>query len=344
VAAEIQRELAAEQAGMHRELEEVQREIQLAQFSARAGEDEVPEPPDAPDLPEPPGMPEQVEVYMSGIGGGGSSAPPLVIATDKKEAAEVSQTQEDLAIMSRILSKAAGHAGDRDDMRAMGIPVVSFGDTRRPQAMYLEGYGAVFTLNVGFPLVAPAAASEKKNTPPANTTWDQTRKELYGGGERGARSSGMNEEMLRRYGLPAGGRPPRQDRPFDKDRVERLKREVIDALKNASNIRTLKGDEQVIVAISSNAGGPRKTRTVAITPDQVVDPATGMPASAHTIDPNTGMLTSGLTINTHATGYMTSDSGNTLVIRVKKSAIDTFAAGKCNAAEFTEKAVKTMTY
>ncbi len=318
---------------VQKQLAQAQQAVQLAQSTGVAGVGgggfgvaEIPEPPEPP---------EDVFGAGGGIGGFGAgmggemggmvgamtglgskaTASPLVIFADKPEGARLGETQEDLNIMSRILFKAIGRTGDdREDPFALGIKISSFTTSRQPRALYLEGYGAVFTAMVPFPLTAPVSQPEKQAEKAANTTWEQTKKELYGGAARN-RSTGMNEEMMRRYGLVLPT-PPKRERPYDPERVERLKRELIDALKNASHLRHLKPDEQIVVAVSSGEGSAKEVRTV-----NIVQKGQG----------------GGATVSTAESGNA-GTPGNTLVIRVKKSDADDFAAGKLDRAGFTEQA------
>ncbi|MCZ7640510.1 MAG: hypothetical protein M5U12_33315 [Verrucomicrobia bacterium] len=183
---------------------------------------------------------------------GPSTSEPLVIPAATTDAVALAEMREDLAIMSRILQKATGRTGDRGDTMALGIVVSSFPALRRPQAMYLADYGAVFLLNVPFPLVAPADTQAAPAEKPTNTAWEEARRELYG--PKRAPMSGWVQKA-------AGAR---REVNFEPERVERLKREVMEALKNAANLRQVKPDEQVVVAITSTAGGggrrPRNPR------------------------------------------------------------------------------------
>lgn len=295
---------------------------------------------EAPEPPEPPEPPENVFGAGGGMGGGmggvgvgmggemggmvgamtgfgaKATASPLVIFADQPADTRLADTQEDLNIMSRILTKAISRAGeDREDPFALGIRISSFTTSHQPRALYLEGYGAVFTAMVSFPLTPPASRPVKQAEKAANSTWEQTKQELYGGAPKN-RSTGMNEEMMRRYGLvlPA---VPKRERPYDPDRVERLKQALLDALKNASNFRHLKPEEQIVVAVSSGDGSAKEVRTVNVV--------------------QKGRSGGGATVTTTESGDATTP-GNTLVIRIKKSDTDDFAAGKLDQAGFAERA------
>jgi hypothetical protein len=217
--------------------------------------------------------------------------------------------------MSRILNKSLERSGERDKQEASGIPVFISGflGTRRPQSLYLEGYGALFLLGVKFPLVPPSAAEEVKIEKPADTTWEKTKRELFGPRNAAPGSWVFN--------------PHQEFKPvkFDAERLETLKRDLLEALKNAANLRHLKPDENIVVAVTGSSAGPvaavkqvskRGLRNSAKTDDKAV---TVVGYAAKTPDDEVR----------HDTA---------LVIRVKKSDADAFAKGKLDFEEFKKKA------
>ncbi len=116
----------------------------------------------------------------------------------------------------------------------MGIDVFAPG-SGQGRSLYLEGYGAVFMLDVGFPLLAPPPRPEQRQEPSrVDSTWAEAERELYG------------------PAIGAGGPPPPAEE-YSEQRVNRLKDTLCEALKHASKIRDLKPDESVTVCV---AGGP----------------------------------------------------------------------------------------
>lgn len=90
----------------------------------------APEPPE----PEPPDLFDPTTgLALVSEAGPGASAAPLVIATGPMAAEALVRTQEDLAIMSRILSKAVSRGGEAADPMALGIMLSSFPGLRRPR-------------------------------------------------------------------------------------------------------------------------------------------------------------------------------------------------------------------
>lgn len=315
-------------AQVQRQLAHAQRALELAQLQTgsrnlRRDAPPVPEPPEAPEAPQPPDDPflgrhlEQALEFVDGVDWlprelqGPSTSEPLVIPAATTDAVALAEMREDLAIMSRILQKATGRTGDRGDTMALGIVVSSFPALRRPQAMYLADYGAVFLLNVPFPLVAPADTQAAPAEKPTNTAWEEARRELYG--PKRAPMSGWVQKA-------AGAR---REVNFEPERVERLKREVMEALKNAANLRQVKPDEQVVVAITSTAGGrgggARETRVLRIEGDR--------PEAGHAV------IETKVADAPEAAGV----GGSTLILRVKKADAEAYAGGHLDREAFARR-------
>ena len=111
-----------------------------------------------------------------------ASGQALIIRTRDLDPESQSQLEEDLHVMSRIVEKAAQPEPGRGP-RAMGIDLV-FGPGESPvRSLYLDGYGALFMVDVNFPLL-PLPSIETnlvENAKPATaSTWEQARQELYG--------------------------------------------------------------------------------------------------------------------------------------------------------------------
>jgi len=157
--------------------------------------------------------------------------------TDPKTQANL---EEDLAVMARILEKAAAQNPDEGRLHhAMGIDVVFGPGPNSPRSIYLEGYGALFMLKVGFPLLPPPSKPDaRKEEPQGSSTWEDVRRELYG------QRSGKRIVA-----------PPTQ--PYSEEQVKTLKDGLLDALKNASNIRELKADDAITLCVFGGATGNR---------------------------------------------------------------------------------------
>ena len=186
---------------------------------------------------------------LNNFGPGGRGDSPLIIRSSDSDAKTLAAEQEDLTIMGRILEKSLAGRGEDERPEAMGIKLITVGVSGGVRSMQIEGYGAIFMLNVNFPLVGPAnKADEGENKEPANSTWDEAKREVYG------QPGGAD-------GNPFGARFSKEE--FDPKRVEKLKDSLLDTLKNASNMRNVKPDESVTVVVRSGAGrmgGPLRVR------------------------------------------------------------------------------------
>lgn len=195
---------------------------------------------------------------VAGIAGFGSefgyaprqrTARALVIPKEANDAKTLSEVEEDLGVMSHILDKAVS-GGDRA-ARAMGISVFSkYSGGATPQNLFIEGHGAIFLLNVNFPLQPPPKVEEEAEAKePVNNEWEEARREITqpGKSQGGGDPFGLFEA---RYGSDVAwnGKMPLAE--YDADKVEDLKKNVIAALKNAANIRRLKSDETVTVVVT----------------------------------------------------------------------------------------------
>ena len=158
---------------------------------------------------------------------------PMIIKTGKTDAKVREQLKEDLLVMCRILEKAAQeHISDHH--KAAGIDLLALGGGNRSvRTMYLEDYGVIFTLNVRIPLLSDAKVEEpevKETT--RNEEWEETRNELFG--------------QKRRIKRVHPGHSP----SYDEEDVQDLKKELLNALKNAANIRNLKPTDWITVAVN----------------------------------------------------------------------------------------------
>ena len=240
------------------------------------------------------------------------SARPLVIRTSSMDPKDQANLEEDLVIMARVLDKALQPVPEPNTTpyRAMGIDLFGSGPSPAMRNLYLDGYGALFMLHVGFPLLPPlpGPAQPKKDDSETDSAWEQAKQELYGQGSAG---------------LPPG---PAQE--FNEATVSRLKAQLLEALKSASNIRELKPSESVTVCIFGGASGGRSVRfglrahgsATAGQPPLPADPARLL-----------------------AVDRGRKQRGTVMTLRAKKSDIDAFAKGKLDHDEFS-KTVKIEAY
>jgi hypothetical protein len=230
----------------------------------------------------------------------------LIIQSSDPDPKTYANIEEDLSVMYRILSKAR----KQDDSGFRLESFLSGSSGSSVKSMYIEGYGAVFMLNVRFPLVAPQPAQEQ-NKPKENTSeeWERAKAELS--------SRNTFELDLERAWSHAMG-PAGED--YDAQKVEDLTVSVLEALKNATHIRNLKADEFVTVAILG-AEGTQKRLLV----QDENEHADGKEKRKTRVE---------------ASGPR---GESTMTIRAKKSDIDDFAKGKVGLDAFRKKA-KMLVY
>jgi len=228
----------------------------------------------------------------------------LVIRSSESDLKEQTQLEEDLAVMSHILEKAAseragGHGGQPYGATAMGIDVFYTPAGSPLRSLYLDGYGALFMLNVGFPLLPPPHAEGPREKTEANSDWEDARQELYGQGGRGRVMAAPSE-------------------PYDEERVSRLKEGLLESLKNATNIRGLKPDDSITVCVF---GGP----------------SSGQPKAKAYVERSTGSGEAGseVMVTRRVGGPMRQ---TIMTIRVKKSDADAFAKGAMTLEAFRKRA------
>jgi hypothetical protein len=296
----------------------------------------------APEPPEPPRpvsadyrAAEEVYQLVTELGEHGGSAShagrALVIPKEAGDPKEFAETEEDLNVMARILEKAASGRDDKHP-HAMGIAIQTsiFGSPTVPKNLYIEGHGALFFLNVSFPLLAPATKnSETDAKEKTSTEWEEARRELYqrpGSGFefnwKSATTGGLTEE-------------------YDADKVEDLKRDVTAALKNASHIRKLKSDETVTVVVSGRSASG-ETRIVKRSSGGGGDGG-GNAASGET---RTVKKSSGGGGGTAASTRITvavakstggESHGTRLILRARKADIEAFQKDKISLDDFRKK-------
>lgn len=325
-----------------------QREAQVAQMQAQAAQRQAEaarrqavaveaaiaqNAPAAPaTVPVPPAPPAPVGVsapYLSfnrgrpsQTGGAGSV---LVIPSAEIKIEDVVVITEDMNVMSRIFEKDLEQARIATARGGLFVssrdPLVALmgGGSGTIESLYLQGYGALFLMKVDFPLSAPPPVEQEQQAEQktdSDPVWDQMRREMY-----------EPQEAAR-----AKAKEPQEK--YDAEKVENLKTTLINALKHAANIRSLKPDESVILSItgSGESGGTRPTvlssRSVSLSGrNQVIVQEKD----------NDGRITTRL-VQSPSTDAVGSFAPTILVIRAKKSNIDEFAKGNLDVDQFRQRA------
>lgn len=183
-------------------------------------------------------------------------------------------------------------------------------DSHVTQVIYLDGYGALFFMEVNLPLLAPPESPKEKEPMEAeeqvDKIWKQAEQELFSPQElKKSRESGSKQE-------------------YDAEKVEALKRNLIEVLKHAANIQALKSDDLVILNVTGRASQPATA----------VRRSTSYPYSSSRGTYRT---------NAPATTRAVSFSPSVVTIRVKKADIDAFSKGELDFARFHER-TQIITY
>jgi hypothetical protein len=244
--------------------------------------------------------------------GAKSSSRSLAIQTSDVDREKVDAIEEDLSVMARILQKAARSLSEDDRFKAMGLDLDSslFGSASGARNIYLEGHGALFLLRVEYPLVGPREKTEPNpQEPPPSSIWEEEREAFLGANQNGDHETVFTVRRGR-------------SEPYDEARVEGLKTSLLDALKHASNIRHLAPQEYVTVVVqggdatTSSSGGTRVRKEKEKDKEKENRFNNDTVTTRRTIQKGESVMT----------------------IRVKKSDIDAFAAGKIDSNGFQQKA------
>jgi hypothetical protein len=261
-----------------------------------------------------------VDQYQAAVGrfGGSSygisarsssdSVPPVVIQFGAKDGNAISAMEEDLSIMTHIIDRALDRMGEDGVDEKLGVPLYYTSGGRSVRAMYLDGFGPLFMVKVNFPVHASTTSAAKAPEQPENSEWEQVREQLYGGGPE-VSWSGSSSAI-----------------PYDGARVDVLKKNLVRALKNASNMKGVRADEYVNVSVF---GSP--TATAAGTGFGIVGGAGAANNFAN---------------ETRADKRLSraSSQGTVLTLRVKKSDIEAAAKGSLDDEAFAKKiAITTYT-
>jgi len=185
-------------------------------------------------------------ISLLGHSGGGAV---LVVPAAELKLEDLATITEDMSVMSRIFAKKLSQARLTTGRGGWYVEDYNpfFGrDSGTIEAVYLEGYAALFLMKVNFPISPSPEAQEEKKTEEEDIDplWTQMRQEIYAPEEvRRSRSDDRPEEK------------------YDAEKVEDLKETLIKTLKHAANIRALKPDQSVILTVigDRNQSGTRTT-------------------------------------------------------------------------------------
>src|SRR5579862_715727 len=269
----------------------------------------------------------------------GKADKSLVVRSSAMEPRAQGDLEEDLTIMTHILDKAVAERTPDDgyghSTMAMGINVAFVPGEGPTRSIYVDGYGALFFLNVNFPLLPPPVEKNvEKETVPKDSTWEQAKEEVYGQPGGKSWSSGPQVE-------------------YDAGKVTALKSALLDTMKNAANIRNVRLDESITVCV---IGSPLRA-SVRVARNPGGSGGFGGGGGAQGFGGSSGggggggfggVTFSGSSDSAQTVWVSNGDnddaSGNrtTLTIRVKKADCVAFANGNLTTEEFRKRAVITI--
>lgn len=281
------------------------------------------------------------EPYAAGYGGGFGSAsvyraaaardtvPPILVHFSSTDPLGAQNMEEDLAIMNHILDQALERGlGEDDPPSRLGVPLLYTSTGRASRALYLADFGALFMIKVNMPLMPPLAPEEEKPLrSAADSEWESAKREVLGLGPKPG-------SLMISVTVP--------DITYDPEQVDTLKRSLMGALKNASNIRGLKPDDYVTIAVF---GQPvplavRALSSSASASDASENSATSKPRARSSRKSSSKSTTAVIPADALASGAA-AQKGTVLTLRVKTSDIVTFAQGKLSFEEFSQKVTST---
>jgi len=274
----------------------------------------------APALPQPPGESVSVPALgprrLMGWNLGDRYAPAgcvLVIPNTKIQTEDLLATIEDLTIMSRVFDKKLAH----ERMIPATSRLFARGDdalfqrffsqhNRSTEAIYLQGYGAMFFINVDFPLWTPVETPEQETSQDVDKVWEEAKIDVYNLEKDSGRGRTQEEEK------------------YDAEQVAELKETLIKALKHAANIRCMKSQEWLNIIVKGKSPGD--------VIKAVVNAPSGRSSGLSRYD--------ALAFVSKAT---TTGDSTFLSIRAKKQDIDAFVEGTLDYEQFRRRA-EVLTY
>ncbi len=266
-----------------------------------------------------------------------SSRKVLVIPDTEIKTEELAAITQDLQVMAHIFHKIFtgprlidGLFEDYGDFFGRG--------SRATEAVYLQGYGVLFLMEVNIPLSSPPKAKEQEkdeNATKADSVWKQAQQEIF------QPSVYRNKRVLNSAEI------------YDAEKVEELKSRLIKALKHAANMKNLEPDELIILTVIGK--GPSYSGDLyggggyggGMGGYGGGGYSSGLSEYEGVGAANAGRSysrTRGRYSTTRSTrGGTGSVSSTVLTIRAKKSDIDAFAKGDLDYDKFREKA-QILTY
>ena len=166
-----------------------------------------------------------------------SSRKVLVIPDSDVKPEEINAITQDLLVMSHILDERFKKS------RTIKGMFTDFGDffgrdNRSTEATYLQSYGVLFLMEVNFtfsPPLKPEEQEDEETTENIDPTWQRAREQLFS---------------------PQAPMPSFSEQEPGLVKFDQLKKEIIETLKHAANIRNITPDEWIIVTVIGHGRQP----------------------------------------------------------------------------------------
>lgn len=258
-----------------------------------------------------------------------ASSRPLVISAEGLSETVLQSIDEDMRIMAHVLSDRLGTDG-KSASWASGIPLLNYARESNTRDLFINGTGALFFLNVDFPLAGPAPKKDPVKEEPKDTAWERARRQVLGAQDP---SNPGHAWPLPNLGYPIDSRSKNQQRArsFQPERVDTLLENLADAIRSAANIRALNAEDRVWVVVSGPASLQQMTSPHSNYPSRH-QPQAQFP-SRQDIPENNPNARRRATVYTSLGGA----EGTRLTLSASKQDIDEFDAGILSAKEFLKR-------
>lgn len=151
----------------------------------------------------------------------------LILPGENPDPNQLRQLHEDMVVFSEILQEGLRPLLIRPDEIAADSSGAFNGSNQPNYCTYIEGYGAVFLLYVDFPLIGRGDSGFSPKADRKDLVWETAKERIWN-----SRSSRKQTEV-----------------PYDPQRIERLKDNLMETIRHGSNIRGLSEKEWIVVAV-----------------------------------------------------------------------------------------------
>jgi hypothetical protein len=239
---------------------------------------------------------------------------PLVLRFGPTSEEKESQLEEDTKVMSLLLDESLDRALESAPSSPQPGAAIAPGRGSSIRGIIVDGYGAIFRINVNFPLVG--SDDRPKNTEPKtkDSEWEATKRQLYSDPTAGPTQGGW-----RNSGAPE----------YNADTVATVENALTHCLKNGSHLRGLDANDNIVISVQGASLPYSATATTGM--------GSGMGGGGGGVG-NFGVGGFGGGVGSFSSGGAYGPGATTyLSIRAKKSDIDAFASGALKFEDFKGK-------